>query len=86
MAENVRLSSNGRVTIPKEIRDGLGLRPGDEVVVRLDGSRAVVEKAGAVAPQRATTTAPVARTTAAEEVSRGARVDRVTTAVRPGRR
>ncbi len=33
-----RLSSNGRVTIPKEIRDALGLEPGDELVMRVDGT------------------------------------------------
>ena len=43
-----RLSSNGRVTIPKEMRDALGLQPGDEVVMRVDGSRVVLARTSAL--------------------------------------
>jgi AbrB family looped-hinge helix DNA binding protein len=32
-----RLTSKGQVTIPKSVRDGLGLRPGDEVEFVADG-------------------------------------------------
>ncbi|HWT93419.1 MAG TPA: AbrB/MazE/SpoVT family DNA-binding domain-containing protein [Solirubrobacteraceae bacterium] len=39
-----RLTSKGQITVPKPVRDALALRPGDEVVFRLHGDRAVVAK------------------------------------------
>ena len=40
------LSTKGQVTIPKDIREALGLRPGDRVRFDLEaGERAVVRKA-----------------------------------------
>ena len=33
----VRLTDKGQVTIPKHVRDGLGLRPGDEVEFVAEG-------------------------------------------------
>jgi AbrB family looped-hinge helix DNA binding protein len=32
-----RLTSKGQVTIPKSVREGLGLRPGDEVEFVVEG-------------------------------------------------
>ena len=55
MRTNVTLTSRGRTTIPKEIRDGLGMKPGERmtftlmpdatVVMRVKG-RCVTELAG----------------------------------------
>ena len=39
-----RLTSKGQVTIPKAVRDALGLREGDEVVFRVEGARAVLAR------------------------------------------
>jgi AbrB family looped-hinge helix DNA binding protein len=39
-----RLTSKGQVTIPKPIRDALGLATGDAVVFQLDGERAALAK------------------------------------------
>jgi AbrB family looped-hinge helix DNA binding protein len=39
-----RLTSKGQVTIPKPVRDALGLRDGDEVVFRVEGDRAVLAR------------------------------------------
>jgi len=38
------ITSKGQVTIPKEIREAMGIEPGDRVVFRMDASgRVVVE-------------------------------------------
>jgi antitoxin PrlF len=39
-----RMTSKGQVTVPKAVRDALGLRSGDQVVFRLEGDRAVVRR------------------------------------------
>jgi AbrB family looped-hinge helix DNA binding protein len=39
-----RLTSKGQVTIPKSVRESLGLREGDELVFRVEQARAVVAK------------------------------------------
>lgn len=39
-----KVSSKGQVTVPKAVRDALGLREGDEVVFRVEGSRAVLAR------------------------------------------
>lgn len=46
----MRITSKGQVTIPKDIRDKLGVAPGDEVGFREEGQSIIVEK---VAPERA---------------------------------
>jgi AbrB family looped-hinge helix DNA binding protein len=38
------LTSKGQVTVPKAIRDALGLKEGDQVVFRLDGQRAILAR------------------------------------------
>lgn len=39
-----RLTSKGQVTIPKNVREALGLKEGDEVVFRVDGKRAILAR------------------------------------------
>jgi AbrB family looped-hinge helix DNA binding protein len=39
-----KLTSKGQVTIPKSVRDTLGLREGDKLLFRVDGARAVIAK------------------------------------------
>lgn len=39
-----RLTSKGQITLPKAIRDALGLHEGDRVVFRVEGSRAVLAR------------------------------------------
>ena len=38
------VTSKGQVTIPKSVRDALGLHEGDELLFRVERSRAVVAK------------------------------------------
>lgn len=40
----MRMTSKGQVTIPIEIREQLGLEPGDELIFTLDGSAIRVER------------------------------------------
>lgn len=42
----VRVDARGRITIPKPVRDALGWRPGDEIVVRVEGGVAILSKRG----------------------------------------
>lgn len=39
-----RMSSKGQVTVPKPVRDALGLEEGDDVVFRVEGNRAVLAR------------------------------------------
>jgi AbrB family looped-hinge helix DNA binding protein len=41
----MRITSKGQVTIPKEVREKLGLQPGDEVGFREEGQAMILEKA-----------------------------------------
>lgn len=41
---NARMTSNGRTTLPKEIRDKLGLKAGDRLNFTLAPNRAVLIK------------------------------------------
>ena len=39
-----RLTSKGQVTIPRAVREALGLEEGDQVVFRVEGRRAVLAR------------------------------------------
>ena len=39
-----KLTSKGQVTVPKAVRDALGLKEGDHVVFRVEGDRAVLAR------------------------------------------
>jgi len=39
-----RVSSKGQVTVPKVVRDALGIKEGDAVVFRIEGHRAVLAR------------------------------------------
>lgn len=39
-----KVSSKGQVTVPKVVRDALGIAEGDEIVFRVDGKRAVLTR------------------------------------------
>jgi antitoxin PrlF len=39
-----KVTSKGQVTVPKAVRDALGIKEGDDVVFRVDGTRAVLAK------------------------------------------
>jgi antitoxin PrlF len=39
-----RITSKGQVTVPKAVREALGIETGDEVVFRVEGDRAVMAK------------------------------------------
>ncbi len=40
----MRITSKGQVTIPKAVREKLGIKPGDDIGFREDGQDIIVEK------------------------------------------
>ena len=44
MDVSARLSSKGQITIPKSVREALGLAEGDHVVFRVEGRRALLAR------------------------------------------
>jgi antitoxin PrlF len=45
MISDATVTTKGRITIPKEIRDGLGLQPGDQITFTLVSDSAVTIRA-----------------------------------------
>jgi antitoxin PrlF len=39
-----KLTSKGQITVPKAVRDSLELEPGDQVLFRLEGGRAILAR------------------------------------------
>lgn len=75
-----KVTSKGQVTVPKAVRDALGLREGDEVVFRVEGNRAVLARTPDFLELAATVRVPAAkRNVAWDEVIRRTRSDRAAT-------
>ncbi len=69
-----KVTSKGQVTIPKVVRDTLGIAAGDEVVFRVEGNRAVMTRTPGFLSLAGTVQVPAAkRNVAWDEVIRRAR-------------
>lgn len=44
MDSAARVTSKGQVTVPKAVREALGIKQGDEIVFRVEGNRAVLAR------------------------------------------
>jgi AbrB family looped-hinge helix DNA binding protein len=44
MDSAARVTSKGQITVPKAVREALGIKQGDEVVFRVEGNRAVLAR------------------------------------------
>jgi antitoxin PrlF len=72
-----RVSSKGQVTVPKAVRDALGIVEGDEVVFRVEGRRAVMARTPSFLDLAGTVKVPAAkRNVAWDEVLRRTRTAR----------
>lgn len=72
-----RVTSKGQVTVPKAVRDALGIETGDEVVFRVEGNRAVLARTPNFLRLAATVSVPAAKRNAAwDDVLRKTRASR----------
>jgi AbrB family looped-hinge helix DNA binding protein len=75
-----KITSKGQVTLPKRVRDALGLRDGDSIVFRVDGKRAVLARTPDFLELAGTIDVPAAkRSVAWEQVLRRTREARAAT-------
>ena len=51
-SNTTRMTSKGQVTIPKHLRDKLGVKPGDELGFREDGPALIIENFSSTMPRR----------------------------------
>lgn len=71
METTAKVTAKGQVTIPKSVRDELGLHEGDSVVFRVEGNRAVIAATGDLLDLAGSVTVPAAkRRTPWDEVRR----------------
>lgn len=74
-----KVTSKGQVTVPKVVRDALGIRKGDEVVFRVEGNRAVLVRTPDFLALAGTVAVPAVRRNAAwNDVVRKTRAARAT--------
>lgn len=72
-----KVSSKGQVTVPKAVREALGINEGDEVVFRVEGDRAVLARTPDFLDLAATVTVPATkRNVAWDDVIRRTRAAR----------
>lgn len=72
-----KMTSKGQVTVPKVVRDALGIEAGDEVVFRVEGNRAVLARTPDFLDLAGSITVPAAkRNVAWDEVIRRTRSTR----------
>jgi antitoxin PrlF len=62
-----KITSKGEVTIPKTVRDALGIQAGDDVVFRVEGNRALLARTPAFPELAGTVAVPAARRNAASD-------------------
>jgi AbrB family looped-hinge helix DNA binding protein len=75
-----KVTSKGQVTVPKAVRDALGIKEGDEVVFRVEGNRAVLARTPDFLALAGKIRVPAAkRNVAWDEVIRRTRSDRAAT-------
>ncbi len=71
------VTSKGQVTVPKAVRDALDISEGDELVVRVEGDRAVVARVPEPLILAGTVAVPAAKRNAAwDDVIRATRAAR----------
>ena len=74
-----RVSSKGQVTVPKVVREALGVKEGDEIVFRVEGNRAVLARTPDFLTLGGTVRVPAAkRNVAWDDVIRRTRAARAT--------
>ena len=61
METTAKVTAKGQVTIPKSVRDELGLQEGDSVVFRVEGNRAVIAATGDLLDLAGSVTVPAAK-------------------------
>lgn len=72
-----KMSSKGQLTVPKSVRDALGIAEGDEVIFRVEGNRAVLARTSDFLSLAGTVAVPAARRNAAwDDVIRKTRSER----------
>jgi antitoxin PrlF len=72
-----RVTSKGQVTVPKAVRDALGIKEGDEIIFRVEGRRAVLARTPDFLALGGTIRVPAAkRNVAWDDVIRRTRSDR----------
>jgi antitoxin PrlF len=75
-----KVTSKGQVTVPKVVRDALGIKEGDEVVFRVEGNRAVLARTPDFLALAGSIKVPAAKRNAAwDDVIRKTRASRAAT-------
>jgi antitoxin PrlF len=74
-----RVTSKGQVTVPKVVREALGIKEGDEVLFRLEGNRAVLARTADFLSLAGTIRVPAHKRSAAwDDILRKTRASRAT--------